>query len=174
MKTYIALLRGINVGGKSTLPMKDLIATLESLGCTNVRTYIQSGNAIFAAKDDRTDDLAEAISAAIGQRHGFQPKVLLLTASAVQEAMANSPFETSDGKALHFYFLASPPESPDLAGLDQLRSGAEAFRLDSAVFYLYAPDGIGRSKLAAKVEQLLGVPATARNLNTVKKLVAMI
>ena len=98
----------------------------------------------------------------------------MLSAAELKDALANSPFETTDGKALHFYFLASTPGTPDLAGLEALKTGNEAFKLGDTVFYLYAPDGIGRSKLAEKVERLLGVPATARNLNTVHKLITLI
>jgi uncharacterized protein (DUF1697 family) len=171
---YVALFRGINVGGNNILPMKELVTLLEGLGCTGVKTYIQSGNAIFSTERGQKDELAEEISAAIQQSHGFQPKVLLLSAAELKGALANSPFETTDGKALHFYFLASLPESPDLTGLETLKSGNEAFKLGDKIFYLYAPDGIGRSKLAEKVERLLGVPATARNLNTVNKLITLI
>jgi uncharacterized protein (DUF1697 family) len=174
MTTYVALFRAINVGGNNILPMKELVALLERLGCTDVMTYIQSGNAVFSSAEEDRDKLAEAISAAIQESHGFQPKVLLLRASEFKEALANCPFETTDGKLLYLYFLASQPESPDLTGLASLKSDTEAFKLGDNVFYLYAPDGMGRSKLAEKVERLLGVPATARNLNTVNKLITMI
>jgi uncharacterized protein (DUF1697 family) len=171
---YVALFRAINVGGNNILPMKDLVALLEGLGCTQVKTYIQSGNAVFSTDREQKDELAQAISAAIQESHGFQPKVLLLSADELKDAFANSPFETTDGKALHFYFLTTQPQTPDLAGLEALKTGNEAFKLGASVFYLYVPDGIGRSKLAEKVERLLGVPATARNLNTVNKLITMI
>jgi len=171
---YIALFRGINVGGNNILPMKQLVALLEELGCTGVKTYIQSGNAVFSTESEQKEELAGAISAAVRESHGFQPKVLLLRAAELKDALDHNPFQTTDGKSLHFYFLASTPESPDLSALEALASGAEAFKLGDNVFYLYAPDGIGRSKLAEKVERLLGVQATARNLNTVNKLLAML
>ncbi len=174
MNTYIALFRGINVGGNNILPMKELVAILESLGYMNVKTYIQSGNAVFSTEEDGTDRLAQEISAKIQASHGFQPKVLLLSVSEFKDAFANSPFETTEGKALHFYFLASTPAKPDIDGMEKLKSDTEAFMLDKKVFYLYAPNGVGRSKLAAKVEQLLGVAATARNLNTVQKLLTLV
>lgn len=72
--------------------------------------------------------------------------------------------------ALHFFFLDSKPRKPDLAGLTAVKAKSEQFRLDKKVFYLYAPDGIGRSKLVAKVEVALGVPAIGRNWNTVNNL----
>jgi uncharacterized protein (DUF1697 family) len=69
----------------------------------------------------------------------LQPKVLLLSAAAFKDALANSPFETTNGKAMHFYFLASPPQSPDLTGLETLKSGDEEFKLGDNVFYLTRP-----------------------------------
>jgi uncharacterized protein (DUF1697 family) len=76
-----------HVGGNNILPMKDLVALLEGLGCTHVKTYIQSGNAVFSTDREPKDDLAEAISAAIHQNHGFQPRVLLLSAAELKNAL---------------------------------------------------------------------------------------
>ena len=89
-------------------------------------------------------------------------------------AIENNPFDTADGKALLFFFLISPPKSPDLAGLARLKSETEQFWLHDKVFYLYAPDGIGRSKLAAKADKYINASATARNWNTVSKLMTMV
>lgn len=174
MNTYIALFRGINVVGNRSLPMSDLVGILERLGCERVRTYIQSGNAVFWSRRNTSKKLAEEISAKILERHGFKPAVLMLGVPELEEAVKNNPFKTLDGKALHFFFLESHPKTPDLDGLRALKSNSEEFRLNKKVFYLYAPDGIGRSKLAAKVEKSLGIPVTARNWNTVSKLLAMV
>ena len=174
MKTYIALFRGINVGGKNILPMKDLVGLLEGMGCEKVRTYIQSGNVVFQHKKKHKIKLASEISAKILDAHGFDPKVLLLDLSDLRDAVDNNPFETKVGKALHFFFLESVPKKPDFEKLTAVKTSTEKFELINNVFYLYAPDGIGRSKLAAKVEQCLGVPVTARNWNTVSKLVSMV
>lgn len=173
MRTYIALFRGINIAGNNPLPMRDLIGILERLGCKDVRTYIQSGNAVFRTDNGPAKKLAEAISSRIEKAHGFKPKVFLLSAAALAKAIANNPFSTADGRALHFMFLASTPKQPDLAGLTAIKSKTEQFRLVNNVFYLYAPDGVGRSKLVAKVESALGVPVTGRNWNTINKLMAM-
>ena len=100
--------------------------------------------------------------------------MLVLGVPELEEAVENNPFKTVDGKALHFFFLESHPKTPDLGGLRALKSNSEEFRLNKKVFYLYTPDGVGRSKLAAKVEKSLGVPVTARNWNTVSKLLAMV
>jgi uncharacterized protein (DUF1697 family) len=173
MTTYVALFRGINVGGKNILPMEDLVAILEGIGCDKVKTYIQSGNAVFRARKIQTKKFEEKISSNIMERYGFRPKVLLLEVQELLDAVENNPFNNMDGKALHFFFLESAPVEPNLDELASVKSNTEKFKLDKNIFYLYAPDGIGRSKLAAKVEQALGVPVTARNWNTVSKLVTL-
>jgi uncharacterized protein (DUF1697 family) len=173
MRTWIALFRGINIAGNNPLPMRDLVRILERMGCKDVRTYIQSGNAVFRTAKGRPKKLAEEISSQILKDHGFRPKVLLLSVSELGVAIENNPFSTAVGKALHFMFLESKPKKPDLAGLMAIKSKSEQFRLDKKVFYLYAPEGIGRSKLVAKVEPALGVPVTGRNWNTVNKLSAL-
>jgi len=172
--TYIALFRGINVGGKNNLPMEELVGILEGLGCEKVKTYIQSGNAVFQNQKNHTRKIAEEISSRVLESRGFKPKVLILDSSELKQAVENNPFKTEDGKALHFFFLESAPVEPNLDGLASVKSNSEAFSLNRNVFYLYAPDGIGRSKLAAKVEPSLGIPVTARNWNTVSKLVSIV
>jgi uncharacterized protein (DUF1697 family) len=175
MTTYIALFRGINVGGKNKLPMKDLVATLENVGCQDVATYIQSGNAVFQSEEQDASLLSETIEAAIKERHGFEPLVLVLASEEMERAMGSNPFPgtESEPKTLHLYFLAAPPENPDLDALEGIKGDRERFVLGDGVFYLHAPDGIGRSKLAANIEKLLGVPVTARNWRTVRKVMEM-
>lgn len=173
MKTIIALFRGINVGGRNKLPMHELVAVLKELGLTDVKTYIQSGNAVFNA-DDAVDEkhLAEEIGRTIHVRHGFAPQVLLLSPADMARAMASNPYPNAeeDPKTLHLYFLASTPPAPELESLAAIQREGERFCLVGKVFYLHAPDGIGRSKLAAKVEKVLGVPVTARNWRSVGKI----
>ena len=156
------------------MAMKDLVEILESVGCENVKTYIQSGNVVFQIKKKPVTKIAREISYKISESYGFEPKILLLNVSELEEAIKNNPFKTEDGKALHFFFLDSCPKNPDLEGLMAAKSKSEKYQLHKNVFYLYAPDGIGRSKLAAKVEQCMGIPATARNWNTVNKLISMV
>jgi uncharacterized protein (DUF1697 family) len=173
MKTYIALFRGINVGGRHILPMKELVALLEDLGCRNVKTYIQSGNAVFESKASNTSQLSKKISAEIKKRRGFEPHVLLLSLDEMEKAIANNPFPEGgekEPKALHAGFLTSTPKAPDLEALERLKANREQFHLIGTIFYLYAPEGIGRSKLAASTEKLLGVPLTDRNWSTVRKI----
>ncbi len=171
---YIALFRGINVGGRNILPMKALVRVLEGVGCENVRTYIQSGNAVFQHREKDVSKITSEIGTKILETHGFKPKVLLLELRGLREAMANNPFSTDNGKVLHFFFLSAVPDNPDLDKLAARQANSETFKLDHNVFYLHAPEGIGRSKLVANVEQSLGVPVTARNWNTVKKLMTMV
>ena len=175
MKTYIALFRGINVGGRHILPMKELVALLEDLGCRNVKTYIQSGNAVFESKVNNTSQLSKKIIAEIKKSRGFEPHVLLLRLEEMEKAITNNPFSEGekDSKALHVGFLTSTPKTPDLEALEGLKANREQFKLMDNIFYLYAPEGIGRSKLAASTEKLLGVPLTDRNWGTVRKIMEM-
>jgi uncharacterized protein (DUF1697 family) len=153
--------------------MKELVALLEGLGCEDVRTYIQSGNAVFRSRRTPDEGFAGEIREAIAARFGFEPQVLLLSQTMMERAVRNNPFDTSVGKALHFGFLTEEPADPDLAALEDLKAPSEEWQLKDDVFYLYAPDGIGRSKLAAAVERKLGVSMTARNWNTVSRLMAL-
>lgn len=154
--------------------MKDLTTLLKNIGCTDVWTYIQSGNVVLNINRKDRRKFAEEISQNIFDQFGFLPEVMLLESSELQKAIDNNPYDTGNGKALHFNFLASPPPRPDLDTLTQIKSATEQFKLIDNIFYLYAPDGIGRSKLASKVEQCLGVPITGRNWNTINKLASMI
>ena len=174
MNTYIALFRGINVGGKNILPMKDLVTILESMDYKNIQTYIQSGNVVFQSKKNIEKKGSGDIGREVLKKKGFEPRVLLLNSKQLQDAIKENPFPTEVGKALHFFFLESPPRQANLEHLESLKVEAEEFTLEKNVFYLYAPDGVGRSKLAAAVEKSVGVPVTARNWNTVNKLASMI
>ena len=153
--------------------MKDLKNILERMGYTGITTYIQSGNVIFQNRKKCSKTLAKEIGAKIMQHHGFEPAVIVLQIRELQTAFENNPFSVQEGKALHFYFLSAKPENPDLTKLAKLKSPTEDFVLDNKVFYLRAPDGIGRSRLAAAIEQNLSVKVTARNLNTVNKLISL-
>lgn len=176
MQRWIALFRGINVGGNNILPMAALTSDLESLGLQGIQTYIQSGNVVFESKPRPTGTLATEISQRIEAQHGFQPHVLLLTEKELQTAISANPFSkaVSDPKTLHFFFLDTIPIKPNIKALDDARYSTESYAIVNRVFYLYAPDGIGRSKLAANAEKHLGVVTTARNYRTVQKLAMMI
>jgi uncharacterized protein (DUF1697 family) len=111
----------------------------------------------------------------IKQRRGFEPHVLLLELVDLEKAIKKNPFPAAETapQALHAGFLASAPENPNLKTLASLKQDSERFQLIDKVFYLHAPEGIGRSKLAANAEKLLGVPMTDRNWRTVCKIQEM-
>jgi uncharacterized protein (DUF1697 family) len=175
MNRYIVFFRGINVGGNNSLPMKELVAAFESIGAQKVRTYIQSGNAVCESAEQDTARLSAQLSAEINRCCGFAPQVLILTFEALSRAIAENPFPeaVADPSGLHLGFLSVSPKSPNLDNLAALKKESERFLLTEHVFYLHAPEGIGRSKLAANAEKLLGVPMTVRNWKTVNKVMEM-
>jgi len=168
MKTYIVLFRGINVGGKNLVPMKELASVLEEANYQNVKTYIQSGNVVLQSQGKPHD-----IASKVLERFGFEPAVIVLEESEFNDAVMNNPFRSPNGKEVHFYFCRDEPEI-DAARLQAYKSESEEYHVAGKVFYLYAPDGIGRSRLAANLETCLGVQATGRNLNTIQKLQQMV
>lgn len=172
LTTWIALFRGINVGGHNKLPMKELVILLERLGLDDVKTYIQSGNVVFSTSDSNSNRLSEEIAQTVKKKFGFQPKILLLRAIDFVEVMRANPFSEAEGdpKTLHCFFLSEKPGAANVPGLNDAKAVDERFVLTDKVLYLHAPQGIGRSKFVQRAERLLGVPATARNWRTVTKL----
>ncbi|MEZ4714044.1 MAG: DUF1697 domain-containing protein [Caldilineaceae bacterium] len=175
MHTFIALLRGINVGGNNKLPMKELVAVLQGLGLQNVKTYIQSGNVVFQSERADAAALSQEISAAIGESHGFAPAILLLGLAELSAAMTANPFPegVDEPKSLHLFFMDAIPEEADFEALAALQGENERFVRIDKVFYLHAPDGIGRSKLAERLSRVWKVTMTARNWRTVCKVMEM-
>ena len=175
MNLWIALFRGINVGGRNILPMKDLKSMLEEMGCEHVSTYIQSGNVVFAYREASSTVLQSRICRAVNAELGFEPYVLLLSPDQLEAAITLNPFPdaTRSPKTLHLYFLLTDADEVDWPAMDSVKSITEEYRLIDRVFYLHAPDGIGRSRLAAKVEKCLGVTATSRNWSTVEKVLQL-
>ncbi|OQX28805.1 MAG: hypothetical protein B0D92_07000 [Spirochaeta sp. LUC14_002_19_P3] len=175
MAILISLLRGINVGGNNILTMRELTEIYQNLGYSGVKTYIQSGNVVCHSSSGNTEELRQSVSAAIGERYGFTPRLIIISLPELQSIIAANPFAEAEGapKSLHFFFLEQAPPAPDIPRLESLKEQSEHFALIGRVFYLHAPNGIGRSKLAANAETALGVPVTARNWNTVRKLSAM-
>lgn len=171
MITCVALLRGINVGGKHSVPMQDLRDILDELGCRDVKTYIQSGNAVFSSDEDQPV-LQGLVSSAIEQKFGFAPIVHILPFIKYQAILDSNPFPgaVTEPKTLHVGFLTEPAIKPDIDAIENLKSPTESYRLVEGAFYLHAPDGIGRSKLAAKVDKCLGVATTGRNWRSAIKI----
>lgn len=174
MTGWVMLLRGINVGGNNKIRMAELKALLEQCGARDVETYIQSGNVVFRGAVE-ADTFEETVAEAIENAHGFRPRILLIEARNYREIVAAYPYPEAHEapKSGHVWFLTGAAD-PDRAALDALAAATERYEIAPRAFYLHAPDGIGRSKLAEKVERLLGVPATARNLNTCRKLTEML
>jgi uncharacterized protein (DUF1697 family) len=174
MSTWIALFRGINVGGHHKLPMKDLKALMAGLGFADVRTYIQSGNAVFESDETEPAVLGERIADAVERSQGFRTWVLVLSREAFMAAVAANPFPDAEAapKTLHLSFLAAPA-TVDPAALDAVKADDEEWVLTDRVLYFHAPRGIGRSKLAAKMDRLLGVEMTTRNWRTVVEVAEM-
>lgn len=171
MTQKIALLRGVNVGGRNKLPMKELRALLEKTGCENVRTYIQSGNIVFSGR--ATGDV---IGAAIEKKFGFRPAVMVMTLAAFKKAAANCPFKAQADAApknVHLYFLQKAPPENAVADLNVVKAASEDFALEGRVMYLLTPDGLMSSKIAEKTDRILKANATARNWNTVRAILAL-
>jgi uncharacterized protein (DUF1697 family) len=172
MKTWIALLRGINVGGRNTLPMVSLSKIFTEAGCEQVRTYIQSGNVVFKADIRSKNGFVESISHAVEQKHGFPPAVALFTSDSLRSAIAANPYpETeSEPKSLHVFFLESAPEIARIEDAEALLADSESIEVIGLHLFLRAPNGIGRSRFVKGVEKALAMRATARNWRTVTKL----
>ena len=166
---YIILLRGINVGGHNTVPMKQLSEMLLHAGFEQVKTYIQTGNIVLFADADPAETIAELIT----EQFGFTPSVLSLTKEQFQNAMHACPYIGFEGKTVHLYFCTISP-TPDRERMDTLLANEERYSIDGNVCYIHAPNGIGRSKLVAKVESCLGVSATGRNWSTVQAISKML
>lgn len=175
MQTYIALFRGINVGGHGKLPMAGLKRLLEQEGCIGVQTYIQSGNAVFRRPATDIAGLERRIRAGVLKHHGFEPRVIVLAQQELARAVAANPFEDADAnpKSVHLFFLAERPGRIDWSPFETVRAKSERYELKGRVLYLHTPDGFGTSRLAERVERLLGVAATARNWRTVTTLPGM-
>jgi uncharacterized protein (DUF1697 family) len=173
--THVALLRGVNVGGKNSLPMKDLARMFADAGCTDVRTYIQSGNVIF--RTPRTaSGIADKITAAIEKRFGFRVPVILRTSEQLLQTIRGNPFLAGgvDAKWLHVYFLADPPKAGTIASLDPARSAPDAFHVLGQEIFVHLPNGMARTKLTnAYFDSKLSTTCTARNWATVLKLSEM-
>ena len=170
MKKYVLLLRGINVGGKNKITMKELKDILQTFPVTEIETYIQSGNVVLTSNEELNDDFQNKVAKAISRVKGFEPRVFVIESNKFLTALTNNPFAEANEKDLHFYFLNNNPIRADLDSFEKIKQSTEDYNLTDAVFYLYAPEGIGRSKLATNVERHLKVPVTARNWRTVKKI----
>lgn len=177
MPVFVAFLRGVNVGGHQKLPSAALKAVCESAGVTEVRTYLQSGNAVFRSASKSEGTVASAIRAELKKSTGLDVAVILRTPADLRRVVAENPFAEAareqPGRLL-VLFLAGPVTQRVRATLEKVRSPSEALAFGQDEVYAFFPDGAGRSKLAdAFTPKKLGVECTARNWNTVNALLAM-
>jgi uncharacterized protein (DUF1697 family) len=172
---HVALLRGVNLGGRR-LPMKDLAAMFRDAGCGDVRTYIQSGNVVFEARPALARQVPALVSEAITDRFGFEAPIVTRTAAEMEDVASHNPFlkAGADPKTLHVVFLQDRPSKARVAELDPGRSPPDEFAVQGREVYLHCPNGVGSSKLTMPYfDSKLQTIATARNWNTVLKLVEM-
>ena len=155
MATHVALLRGINVGGRNKVPMADLREVVTSLGHTGVTTYIQSGNVLFTAAGTSTSELAASLESAIGAAFGIWASVVVLTREELAKVLSDNPYsDEANPKLVHVVFLSSAP-SQDL--LDRItaaesaaaaKGGRDTFTAIGPALFVHTPDGFGTSELA--------------------------
>lgn len=177
-KKYAALLRGINVGGSRRVPMAELRSVLEGLGHGDVQTYLQSGNAVFSSAKTDPAALARELESAIEAHFGFRVPCLVVDGAYLRAVADACPFPAAEleGKQLHATFLSARPGADRFAAIDEAAYLPEEYRIGDRVIYLYAPNGLGRSKLGealARPAVVKGIDATTRNWNTVVKLVEL-
>lgn len=173
MTVWIALLRGVNVGGGNRIPMAELRAAVESLGYGDVATYIQSGNVVFRS-DDAETVVVDHLRRVLADRHGLGVPVVVRTAHELSSVAGRHPFDDGslDPKYLHVAFLDRSPETGDVPGADDW--APDRWAVDGRELFLAYPEGSGRSRMTIeRFEQPWGVTATARNLNTVAKIVEL-
>ena len=176
MTTFVALLRGVNVGGKNRISMPDLKSSFSSLGLEDVVTYIQSGNVVFRSPARGAQKLATAIEGQIAKDFGVDVTVVLRTAAELEKIAEGNPFAKGkpDLSKLHLVFLDRTPAKSAVAELDPERSPPDEFDVRGREIYLRLPNGMGRTKLTGDYfERQLGVAATARNWKTLTKLLEL-
>jgi len=175
MMTYIAMLRGINVGRGKVVKMERLRASFAALGFGEVRTYVQSGNVVF--QSERKSELTRTIEAKIQHDFGFTVPVLIKTSKELAQIVRDNPLLRAKGidvSKLHVTFLSNAPPKTAASVLEDLATTRERFRISNREIYLYCPDGYGNSKLANNtIEKKFSLVATTRNWRTVNALLKM-
>lgn len=172
----IALLRGVNVGGKNKLPMKELAAIFVALGCHDVRTYIQSGNVVFRAAPAIWEALPGLVTHALRERLGLDVPLVVRTLARWRRVVEENPFLAGDADRakLHVAFLADEPAAARVAKLDPDRSPPDELAARGGEVYLHCPNGMARTKITtAYLDGTLGTTSTVRNWNTVTALLAL-
>lgn len=168
---YVALLRGINVGGNRKVLMLELRQAFASHGLCDVRTYIQSGNVLFTAVGQLS---AVDLQAVIADRFGIDIDVMLRTSKDLRRIVTQNPFPVDDPKLLHVGFMTEAPDDRHLQVLDLRPFVPERAEICGSEIYLYLPNGTARAKLPTYLDRHLQVPTTIRNWNTVNKLLELV
>ncbi|KJD31594.1 hypothetical protein PK35_14425 [Tamlana nanhaiensis] len=172
MKTFIALLRGINVSGKNKIPMADLRQALTNSNLQNVQTYIQSGNIIFQSSETNKKVLEALINKAISDKFSFNIPVLVLTPDELKAIFNDSPFPQEEKEKSYFTFLFEVPNSDLTKEVSALNYPNETFKITNSCVYFYSAIGYGKAKCSNNFfERKLKVTATARNYKTTLKLI---
>ncbi len=169
MKTFLILFRGINVGGNNRIPMKELVPLLEQSQCEDVFSYIQSGNIILNSQKNPYG----LVNSIVSRHYEFSPDIFVFGASEFLTIASNNPYKEFEGKYVHFY-ICKNSISLNLSKIDKYIADSEDYTVKDNVFYLSAPNGIGRSKLVSNIESCLAQRATGRNLNTVNKITSIL
>ncbi len=175
-KRHIALLRGINVGGRNKLRMADLDGVFEEVGCTAVESYIQSGNVVFEAPAQVAASVPGRVEALLAARYGVRSPVVTRTADELAGVVGGVPFagKRADPACLHVAFLGVRPTAKAAAALDPVRSPGDVFQVVGREVYLHLPHGVAATKLTnAYLDKTLGTVSTLRNWRTVLKLAEM-
>jgi uncharacterized protein (DUF1697 family) len=171
MPVYVALLRGINLGGHKKIKMDELRASLAALGFAEVKTYIQSGNVVFKAAKISDKALSKKIEATILSQFGHSVSVMIRTAEELEQVIANNPFLKQpdiDQTKLHVMFLREPPAPSALQQLEALVLKPDQFRSLGKELYFYLPNGVAESAVMKKpLDRVLAIPTTMRNWRTV-------
>lgn len=177
MAVFIAFLRAVNVGGASSIRMEALRGLCPALGLRHATTLLQSGNLVAAHDDGSAGEIAQRLEEAIAQDHPYKPRVIGRSAAELRGMVANNPLPPGDARKPN-HLLVMPlerePEDGALARPRERHAGPEEIALVGRDLYLHYVDGIGRSKLTnALIERQLGVQGTARNWNTITKLLEL-
>ncbi|HEX5095832.1 MAG TPA: DUF1697 domain-containing protein [Acidimicrobiia bacterium] len=172
MTVHIALLRGINVGGKGVLKMSDLRDICAGAGCTDVATYIQSGNVVFSHSTASADSVASMLERALQQATGRDVAVMVRSRAQLQKVVDKNPYKNAEPQTLHVAFLAAAPAAAAINAFDRAKYAPEEFVVAGRDVYLHLPNGVGKTKLLPPLTAKLPA-ATVRNWNTVQKLLEM-
>ena len=177
MPVFVSLLRGVNLGAHNRIKMDALRDLYESLGLTDVKTYVQSGNVVFRAKEKDEAKLRSRIEIAIEKKFGFRPDVVLRTTAEMREAVAKNPFAERRGiepDKLLVTFLAEEPSAEAKKKLAGIKADPELLYLLGRELYIYFQEGLARPKLPwMAVVKTLKTTGTGRNWNSVEKLLEM-